>query len=86
MLEIDAGRAAKWDQGAEDASVTKAIVQRMDDKLGQLNGTVAGLKEEHLIHKGMLLAMRLTMALTFAVISAAAAVTGIVVAVIKLGG
>ena len=69
-----------------DVAVIKEVVVRVEAHVEELNGTVAGLQEEHLIQKGMLMAMRMTMGLTFAVVSAAAGIMGIIVAIWRFGG
>ena len=78
-MELDSDRIKKWDVAADSMIEVKVIVSRMEPHLEELNGTVADLKGQQLVQKGMLIA-------TMGIVTIAGSAAGIVAAVIKLGG
>ena len=75
-MELDGERIKKWDRAADDTIATKVIVSRMEPHLEELNGTVAGLKGQQLVLKGMVAA-------TMGIVTIAGTVSGIVAVIIK---
>ena len=58
-MELDSDRIKKWDVAADSMIEVKVIVSRMEPHLAELNGTVADLKGQQLVLKGMVAPVRL---------------------------
>ena len=75
-MELDSDRIKKWDVAADSMIEVKVIVSRMEPHLAELNGTVADLKGQQLVLKGMVAA-------TMGIVTIAGTVSGIVAVIIR---
>ena len=68
-----------------DVQAQGAILKRVEDRLTKQNGTVADIREEQLVQRGAMGALRWMVTLTIAMVSAGAAVAGVVLAILARG-
>ncbi len=55
-MDIDHQRAERWDQGADDASAGLKLLEKIEPHLEKLNNSVAEVKGQQILWKGMTLA------------------------------